>query len=139
VIAEPSRAVRLLFRVDPLPLESPRGYLCRVAQVNSFHSPLSLVQLAGLRVADLERSSGARRIAYLLRLEPEEWASMCYRHVKGPGRFEERLFYGRAVRADQFNYRRPRVCPQCIKSSRSGGRFGILDLWQRVPSTAASW
>ena len=40
---------------------------------------------------------------------------MCYRHIKGPGRFDERLFYGRVVRADQFNYRRPRVCPQCIK------------------------
>jgi hypothetical protein len=115
VIAERLRGPRLLIRVDPLPLESPRGYLSRVAQVNSYHSPHSLVQLAGLGVADLDRNSGTRRIAHLLRLEPEEWASMCYRHIIGPERFEERLFYGRAVRADQFNYRRPRVCPQCIK------------------------
>ena len=110
-----SEAARLLFRVDPHPLESPRGYLCRVAQANSYQSPLSLVQLAKLRVADLERRGGVQRIAHLLRLTPGEWASMCYRHIKGPGQFEERLFYGCAVRADQFNYGRPRVCPQCLK------------------------
>jgi hypothetical protein len=115
VITDPRIATRLLFRVDPLPLESPRGYLCRVAQANSYHGPLSLVQLAELRVADLERQRGARQIAHVLRLEPEEWASMCYRHITGAGRFEERLFYGHAVRADQFNYRRPRVCPPCLR------------------------
>lgn len=108
-------AARLVFRVGPLPLESARGYLCRVAQANSYHGPLSLVHLAGLRVADLKRLSGVRQIAHLLRLEPQEWAFMCYRHIKGPGPFEERLFYDQPVRADQFNYGRPRVCPHCLR------------------------
>jgi hypothetical protein len=115
MIAGRRTTARLLFRVDPIPLESPRGYLCRVAPANSYHGPLSLVQIAGLRVADLERQRGAERIAHVTRLEPEEWIAMSYRHIKGPGRFEERSFYGHAVRADQFNYRRPRVCPHCLR------------------------
>jgi len=39
---------------------------------------------------------------------------MSYRPVKGTGRFAQRAFYGQTVRADQFNYRRPRICPQCL-------------------------
>jgi hypothetical protein len=39
---------RVLFRVDPLPRESPRGYLCRVAHAHRYGGPLSLLQIAGL-------------------------------------------------------------------------------------------
>ena len=34
------RGARLLFRVDPLPRESPRGYLCRVAQEHALERPV---------------------------------------------------------------------------------------------------
>ena len=33
------RGARLLFRVDPLPRESPRGYLCRVAEEHGYWRP----------------------------------------------------------------------------------------------------
>ena len=42
-----TRGARLLFRVDPLPRESPRGYLCRVAHEHGYSGPLSLAQIAG--------------------------------------------------------------------------------------------
>ena len=106
---------RLPFRVDPVPLESPRGYLCRVAQAHSYDGPRWLVQLAGLRLSELERDSRAAHVGHVLRLEPAEWLAMYYRHVKGPERFEQRSFHGRVVRADQFNYRHPRICPHCLR------------------------
>lgn len=40
---------------------------------------------------------------------------MSYRSVKGIGRFAQRLFCGRKVRGDQFNYRHPRICPGCLR------------------------
>jgi len=106
---------RLLFRVEPLPLESPRGYLCRVAQVHGYNGPRWLAEIAGLPVAGLEREDRAQYIAHVLRLEPEEWLAMSYRHVKRSERFEQRSFYGQTVGADQFNYRRPRLCPRCLR------------------------
>jgi hypothetical protein len=65
--------MRLLFRVDPLPGESPRGYLCRVAHEHGYSGPLSLAQIAGLPRSGLERDDNARLIAHVLRLETEEW------------------------------------------------------------------
>ena len=47
---------RLLFRVDPLPRESPRGYLCRVAEAHGYWGPLALAQ--NCRVTDVR--AGAR-------------------------------------------------------------------------------
>src|SRR5258708_40344749 len=64
---------RLLFRVDPLPRESPRGYLCRVAEAHGYCGPLSLAQIAWLPTSGLERDDSAKQIAHVLRLEPEEW------------------------------------------------------------------
>ena len=114
-MSEPARlGTRLLFRVEPLPLESPRGYLCRVAQAHGYNGPRWLAEVAGLSVAGLEREDHARHIAHVLRLEPEEWRDMCYRHVKRPERFEQRTFYGQTVGADQFNYRHPRICARCL-------------------------
>jgi hypothetical protein len=74
------------------------------------------VDLAGLsrETAALEREDGARSIAQVLRLEPEEWIAMSYRHVKGTG-LAQRTFCGQTVRADQLNYRRPRLCPHCLR------------------------
>jgi len=106
---------RVPFRIDPLPLESPRGYLCRVAQAHCYDHPGWLVQLAGLRLSELESESRAAHIAKVLRLETDEWLAMLYRHVKGYGRFNRRSFLGRVVRADQFNYRHPRICPHCLR------------------------
>ena len=74
---EGRRDVRLLFRVDPLPLESPRGYLCRAAQEHHYIGPLSVVRLAGLQEAALERADGIEYISHVLRLEPDEWRAMC--------------------------------------------------------------
>lgn len=74
---------RLLFRIDPVPWESPRGYLCRVAYEHNYRSALSITQIAGLRLCDLEREDGLKQLSNVLRLEPEEWLAMCYQHVKG--------------------------------------------------------
>ena len=108
---------RLLFRVDPLPGESPRGYLCRVAYEHGYTGPLSLAQVAGLRRSGLERDDNAKHIAHVLRLEPEEWRAMCYRHIGGPNRFDQRSFYGKRISVDDLNYNRPRICPRCLKES----------------------
>ncbi len=105
---------RLLFRVDPLPHESPRGYLCRVAHAQGYSGPLSLAQIAGLPRSGLEWDSNAKQLAYLLRLEPEEWRTMCYRHINGRTRFDQRLFCGERISADDLNYKCPRICPRCL-------------------------
>jgi hypothetical protein len=107
--------MRLLFRVDPLPGESPRGYLCRVAHEHGYSGPLSLAQIAGLPRSGLERDDNARLIAHVLRLETEEWRGLCYRHVNGPNRFDQRLFYGEQISAYDLNYRCPRICPLCVR------------------------
>jgi len=106
---------RLLFRVDPLPGESPRGYLCRVAYEQGYTGPLSLAQIAGLRRSGLERDDNAKQIAHVLRLEPDEWLGLCYRHINGHTRFDQRLFYGERISSDDLNYRRPRICPLCLR------------------------
>ena len=108
---------RLPFRVDPIPLESPRGYFCRVASVHGYDTPQWLAHLAGISgyKADLDCEDHQRPIAHALRLEPQEWLAMCYGPVKGTGRFAQRMFCGRVVRRDQFNYRRPRICPDCLR------------------------
>lgn len=106
---------RLLFRVDPLPRESPRGYLSRVAQEHGYHGPFAIAQIAGLQRRSLERDEDAERIAYVLRLEPEEWWAMRYRPIPGEGRFHQRSFCGERITADFLNYGRTRVCPDCLK------------------------
>lgn len=108
-------SARLLFRVDPFPRESPRGYLCRVAHAHAYCGPLCLTQIAGLPESALEREDCAKHFAHVLRLEPEEWQAMCYRHIKGRNRFYQRSFYGMRVSADDLNYGRPRVCPGCLQ------------------------
>lgn len=107
--------IRLLFRVDPIPRESPRGYLCRVAYEHSYIGPLSLVRLAGLPRNDLEHAEAYERISHLLRLEPEDWQAMCYRRIPGRNRHNQRLFYGERISADDLNYRCPRLCPACLQ------------------------
>jgi hypothetical protein len=105
---------RLLFRVDLVPGESPRGYLCRVAQEHNLIGPLSIAQIAGLSPCDLERENGVRQLSHVLRLDPEEWWTICYRHIRGDDRFNQRLFYGQRIGADDLNYGRPRLCPLCL-------------------------
>ena len=75
ILARPG--ARLLFRIDPLPHESPRGYLCRVAQEHGYGGPLSLAEITGLPRSGLERDEDAEKIAYVFRLDPEEWLAMC--------------------------------------------------------------
>jgi len=106
---------RLLFRADPVPHESPRGYLCRVAQAHGYSDPLYLAQIAGLSPSGLEQEEGVEQVSYVLRLEPDEWRAMCYRHIKGRDRFNQRSFYGEPVNADDLNYGRPRLCPACLR------------------------
>jgi len=117
MISQAGRSSRLLFRVEPMPLESPRGYLCRVAGAHRYDNPHWLLQLAGFprTLSAFDREDQCRPIAHVLRLEPQEWLAMSYRSVKGTGRFAQRLFCGRKVRGDQFNYRCPRICPKCLR------------------------
>lgn len=106
---------RLIFRVEPIPLESPHGYLCRVAQAYSYNRPHWLLQLAGLLPDKALQEDCAAHLAHVLRLEPEKWLAMCYRRVRGPGPFEQRSFCGKPVGADQLNLSRPRACPACLR------------------------
>ena len=112
---------RLLFRVDPVAGESPRGYLCRTAHDHGYGSPNALAQIAGLwvsgtgRVTGLDQDAAIKQLSYTLRLEPEEWRSICYHHVKGRNRFKQRSFYGEAISADDLNYRKPRLCTACLR------------------------
>lgn len=114
-------SARILFRVDPVAGESPRGYLCRVAHEHAYDSPNALAQIAGLwisgtgRVTGLDQDPAIKQLSYALRLEPEEWRSMCYHHVKGRNRFEQRSFYGETISADDLNYRKPRLCTACLR------------------------
>lgn len=106
---------RLLFRVEPIPLESPIGYLCRVAQVYSYNRPHWLLQLAGLSPDKAVLEASASRLAHALRLEPEEWLAMCYRRVTRPRSCQLRSFCGKLVGGDQLNVSRPRACPSCLR------------------------
>ncbi len=112
---------RLLFRVDPVAGESPRGYLCRTAHDHGYDSPNALAQIAGLwisgtgKVTGLDQDTAIKQLSYALRLEPEEWRSMCYHHVKGRNRFKQRSFYGKTISADDLNYRKPRLCSACLQ------------------------
>jgi len=110
---------RLLFRVDPVTAESPRGYLCRTAHEHGYGGPNAIAEIAGLwlsgKVAGLDHDAAISPLAHALRLEPAEWRSMCYLHVKGRNRFKQRSFYGEAISAYDLNYRWPRLCPACLR------------------------
>ena len=108
-------ATRLLFRVDPVPHESPRGYLCRVAQEHGYSGPLFLLKIAGVPPSRLELEDGIKQVSHMLRLEADEWRAICYQHVKGRDRFKQRSFYGESISADDLNYGRPRLCPACLR------------------------
>jgi TniQ len=112
---QPRRGARLLFRVEPIPLESPLGYLCRVAQVYSYNRPHWLLQLAGLSPDKAVLEASASRLAHALRLEPEEWLAMSYRRVTRPRSCQLRSFCGNLVGGDQLNVSRPRACPSCLR------------------------
>lgn len=124
---------RLLFRVEPIPLESPHGYLCRVAQAYSYNRPHWLLQLAGLSPDKALREDFAPHLAHVLRLEPEEWLAMSYRRIRGPGRFEQRSFCGKPVGADQLNLSRPRACPACLRERSVGWAVWDLGLVAACP------
>ena len=34
---------------------------------------------------------------------------MCYRHIGGRNRFDQRSFYGQRISVDDLNYKRPRI------------------------------
>jgi TniQ len=110
---------RLLFRVDPVTGESPRGYLCRAAHEHGYSGPNAIAEIAGWwvsgRVAGLDQNAAISPLAHALRLEPAEWRSMCYRPVRGRNRFKQRSFYGEAISAYDLNYRWPRLCPACLR------------------------
>ena len=112
---------RLLFRVDPVAGESPRGYLCRTAHDHGYGSPNALAQIAELwvsgtgKVTGLDQDAAIQQLSYTLRLEPEEWRSMCYHHIKGRNPFKQRSFYGETISADDLNYRKPRLCTACLR------------------------
>lgn len=108
-------SARLLFRVEPFAGESPRGYLCRVAHEQGYHSPVSLAEIAGLQASGLDREDAIKQLSYVLRLEPEEWRSMCYHHIKGLKRFKQRSFLEERVSADDLNYKHPRLCCACLR------------------------
>jgi hypothetical protein len=112
-------SARLLFRVDPVAGESPRGYLCRTAHEHGYNGPNALAEIAGLwasgNVGGLDQDAAIFPLARALRLERAEWRSICYHHVKGRSRFKQRSFYGETISADDLNYRWPRLCPACLR------------------------
>jgi hypothetical protein len=100
---------RLPYRVPPEALESPRGYLRRVAFVHSLESVLWLLDLAGLSgPGDLECESRVRPIAYALRMNDDEWRSISYLRCEGNNGFRKRCYFGHVIAADRLNYGRPR-------------------------------
>ena len=74
--------------------------------------PFPLFGSPGCQKSLLERADGVDQISHVLRLEPEEWRAMCYRHVKGRNRFNQRLFYGERISADDLNYGSPTPMPR---------------------------
>jgi hypothetical protein len=118
---------RLPFRVDPIPLESARGYLCRVAHTYRYPGVGSLGELAGLRqLLGLEREDHAAQIAYALRLETAEWRRLCYKSTNDAGQYGPTSFFGQAIGGDRVNYGHPRVCPGCLRERPVW--WGIWDL-----------
>jgi len=117
IAGDHSQQQRLLFRLEPVPFESPRGYLCRTAHAHGYRSPWWLTELAGIRRGGWEREDRALRLAHVLRLDAPEWLHMCYRPVKGRGRFERRFFLGQVIGANHLNYGHPRACPECLRES----------------------
>ncbi len=117
---------RLLFTIDPIPLESPRGYLCRVAHAHWYDRPSWLTDLAGIPPYGLELEHRAKRLAFVLRLETTEWMQMCYIRIKGEGRFFRRSFLNREIDIFQLNYRYPRICPCCL--SKQSVWWAVWDL-----------
>lgn len=106
---------RILSRIEPLRLCSPRGYLCRVAFAFRYDSPMRLLKLAGLRgLRDLDSEDSIPRVSYALRLDPDEWKALPYLRVKVRNGFEKRLFCGQIVDAGRINNGAPRVCPSCL-------------------------
>jgi len=106
---------QLVIRVDPVPRESPRGYLCRVAHTHRYSGPYSILQIAGVSGDDLERVKGIERISRVLRLEPEEWQAMCYRELAGRKGARPRSFGGEHIKYSDLNYMYPRLCPACLR------------------------
>jgi hypothetical protein len=94
---------------------------CRVAHEHAYDNPNALAQIAGLwisgtgKVAGLDQDAAIKQLSHTLRLEPEEWRSMCYHDVKGRNRFKQRSFYGDTISADDLNYQKPRLCPACLR------------------------
>ena len=118
---------RLPFRVDPIPLESARGYLCRVAHTYRYPGVGSLGELAGLtQLLGLEREDHAAQIAYALRLETWEWRRLCYKSTNRAGQYGPMSFFGQAIGGDRLNYGHPRVCPGCLRERPVW--WGIWDL-----------
>ena len=118
---------RLPFRVDPIALESARGYLCRVAHTYRYPGVGSLGELAGLRqLLGLEREDCAAQIAYALRLETGEWRRLCYKRTNRAGQYGPTSFFGQAIGGDRLNYGHPRVCPGCLRERPVW--WGIWDL-----------
>jgi hypothetical protein len=113
--AETSALTRVLFRVDPVPFESPRGYLCRVAHAHGYDRPSWLTDMAGVTASGLGRSGCASQIARALRLELAEWRSMSYARLAGTKRSGYRSFMGQILGAEHINIAHARACPYCLR------------------------
>ncbi len=88
---------RLPFRVDPLVIESARGYIGRVAQIYST-SVSALGELLGLtQMLGLERGDNTEQIAYALRLAASEWRRLCYKQTNAKGQYGPTSFFGSIV------------------------------------------
>lgn len=86
-----------------------------------------LVELAGLKgAAQLEDPDSVEKIAFALRLEPDEWRWMAYLRVGSHGPFRKRSFFGQEIAADRLNYGRPRFCPACLRQQLFW--WGIWDI-----------
>jgi hypothetical protein len=119
--------LRVRSKVDPHPLESPRGYLCRLAQRFCYGDAGWILDLAGYRKADdWEYRSKTERLATVLRLPGDLWRSKVYLRVNTGNRFLQRQFFGHLIAADRLNYGAPRICPGCLQEDSIW--WGIWDL-----------
>ncbi len=116
---------RIPHRIEPHERESPYGYLCRVASEYDYTAAGWLSKITGLGPAGQIRE--IERVAEALRLQPEEWRSMCYLPVEDrDSGFHNRSFFGSVVHTDQIVKSHPRVCAVCLRKEDIW--LGIWDL-----------
>lgn len=118
---------RLLFKTAPVPLESPIGYLCRVAQVNEYRNYLAILDVAGLKTwTRTIKEKDLVDMARTLRLEIFEGRHLFYTEVEDHPE-KSCCFLGMNIDTLHLNFRYPRICPLCL--SERAVCWAVWDLY----------